>query len=446
MPVSRRAFLSANSVAATATLLPTTLLAALQAAESAAPVVQLDDWARVRGQFRLTPDYLHFASFFIASHPEPVRRAIEQFRDAIDRNPFLEVEHGLFGSPQQNLPLKVREDIAAYLGGRAEEIALTGNTTTGLTLIYNGLALGAGDEVLLTTHDHYSHHEAARLACERNGASLRKIVLFEDSADATTDAIVASIRAGIRPATRVLGVTWVHSSSGIRLSIRAIAAALAEINRERAEHRKVLLVVDGVHGIGAVDETIAEMGCDFFAAGTHKWMFAPRGTGLLWANAAGWALLRPTIPSFSSEETYEAWAKGEPLASPNTADRVAPGGFHAYEHQWAMGTAFRMHTQMGRRRVAERIAGMNDQCKRELSKIPGLKLHTPAEAALSAGIVSFEVDGKAPADVVKALLERKVIASTSPYAVQYVRLAPSLVNTPEEVDQAVAAVRAVARA
>jgi selenocysteine lyase/cysteine desulfurase len=47
-----------------------------------------------------------------------------------------------------------------------------------------------------------------------------------------------------------------------------------------------LLVVDGVHGIGAVDETIAEMGCDFFCAGTHKWMFAPRGTGILWARAA----------------------------------------------------------------------------------------------------------------------------------------------------------------
>ncbi len=446
MPFSRRHFLAANGLAASTSLLPTTLLAAVQAAEAQAPVLRLDDWNRVRAQFRLAPDYLHFASFFIASHPEPVRQAIETFRDVIDRNPFLAVEHGLFGAPEENLPLKVREDIAAYLGGRAEEIALTGNTTTGLALIYNGLSLGTDDEVLLTEHDHYSHHEAARLACGRNGASLRKIRLFEDSARATKDSVVASIRAGIQAETRVVGITWVHSSSGIRLPVRDIADAVAEINRERAADRRVLLVVDGVHGIGAVDETIAEMGCDFFAAGTHKWMFAPRGTGILWASPANWALLRPTIPSFTSNSTYEAWIRGEPPASPNTADCVAPGGFHAFDHQWAMGAAFRMHLQMGRARVAERIRAMNDQCKRELAKIPGLRLRTPLDPSLSAGITCFEIEGKTPEDVVKALLAKKIIASTSPYAVTYVRLAPSLVNTPEEVDTAISAVRAIARA
>jgi len=446
MPISRRGFLTANGLAASAAVLPSTLLAAVQAAEAAAPVVKLDNWSRVRAQFRLTPEYLHFASFFIASHPEPVRRAIEHFRDAIDRNPFLIVEHGLFGSDEQDLPLKVRQDIADYIGGNAEDIALTGNTTTGLALIYNGLRLSSGDEVLLTTHDHYSHHESARLACERTGATLRKITLFEDSARATTDAIVASIRAGIAAKTRVLGITWVHSSTGIRLPVRAIADAVAELNRGRPESRRVLLVVDGVHGIGAVDESIAGMGCDFFAAGTHKWMFAPRGTGILWANAASWALLRPTIPSFSSDASYEAWMKNEVPASPNTADRVAPGGFHAYEHQWAMSAAFRMHRQIGRRRVAERIRAMNDQCKRELAKIPGVRLRTPMDPNLAAGIVCFELAGKTPESVVKALLEKKIIASTSPYAVTYVRLAPSLVNTPDEVETAVAAVRAIARA
>ncbi len=451
MPVSRRSFLAAQGLAATATMLPTSLLAAVRAEASTAAAAgpaaaKLDDWASVRAQFRLAPDYLNFSSFFIASHPEPVRRAIEHFRDAIDRNPFLAVEHGMFGPPEENLPLKVRQDIAAYIGGRADDIALTGNTTTGLALIYNGLALAAGDEVLLTTHDHYSHHEAARLACARSGASLRKIELFNDAAKATTDAIVASVRRGIGPRTRVLGITWVHSSSGIRLPVRAISAAVAEINRERGEDRRVLLVVDGVHGLGAVDETIADMGCDFFAAGAHKWIFAPRGTGLVWANAENWARLRPTIPSFTSNAVYQAWIEGKAPGAPTTADAVSPGGFHAFEHQWAMGAAFRMHQEMGRARVAARIRSMNDQCKAELVKIPGLKLHTPLDPSLSAGIAAFEIEGRTPEDVVKALLARKIVASTSPYAVTYVRLAPSLVNTPEEVETAVAAVREIARA
>ena len=52
------------------------------------------DWAWVRGQFDLAPEYLHFSQFFIVSHPRPVREAIDRFRRAIDSNPFLTVEHG----------------------------------------------------------------------------------------------------------------------------------------------------------------------------------------------------------------------------------------------------------------------------------------------------------------------------------------------------------------
>ena len=69
---------------------------------------------------------------------------------------------------------------------------------------------------------------------------------------------------------------------------------------------------------------------------------------------------------------------------------------------------------------------------------------TPRAAALSAGLVAFEIDGVGPNDIVKQLLARRIVASTSPYAVSYARLAPSLVNTPAEVDEALRAVRALA--
>jgi selenocysteine lyase/cysteine desulfurase len=172
-------------------------------------------------------------------------------------------------------------------------------------------------------------------------------------------------------------------------------------------------------------------------------MFAPRGTGLVWANADNWARLLPLIPSFSDLDQYTAWEQQSKLASPNNANRMSPGGFHAYEHQWAMAAAFRMHRQMGRARVASRIRSLNDQCKAGLAGNPKVKIHTPRSGDLSAGLVSFEVDGITPADVVKQLLARNIIASTSPYAVTYARLAPSLVNTPEDVDRAVRAVREI---
>jgi selenocysteine lyase/cysteine desulfurase len=297
--------------------------------------------------------------------------------------------------------------------------------------------------VLCTTHDHFVHHEAIRLTTARNGATARRVSLFDNAADATVEGLVTRIRDEIRPKTRVLGITWVHSATGIRLPVREIAAALAKINSDRAEADRVLLVLDGVHGIGAVDETIAELGCDFFCAGTHKWMLAPRGTGIMWAKPDMWKRLRPAIPSFSAFDTYDAWSHGKLPTAPTTAAHVTPGGFLAYEHQWAMGAAFRMHAAIGRDRIGTRIAELNTQIKEGLAKMSKVKLHTPRDAKLSAGINCFEVEGMKPEDVVAKLLEKKVIASTSPYAVTYARLSAGLMNTPEQVDKALAATRAV---
>lgn len=436
MAMTRRGFLTAPPALAALALLPSPLLAAVAAQTPA--LSDLSDWDAVRAQFALDPAYLHFASFFIASHPAPVREAIEGYRRAIDANPFLVIERGLFEDEAHNVPLQVQTEIADYLGGRAAEVCLTANTTTGLALVYHGLPLKPGDEVLCTTHDHYSHHESIRLATERAGATMRKIPLFEDAASATTDSLVDALLAGIGPKTRVVGLTWVHSASGIRLPIRELAAALRARGGEPP-----LLVVDGVHGLGSADETVARMGCDYFCAGTHKWMFAPRGTGLVWATAENWARLRPTVPSFSDLDQYVAWEKDAVPASPTNANRMSPGGFVAYDHQWATAAAFRMHRQMGKARVAARIRALNDQCKAGLAANRKVRIHTPMSGDLSAGLVSFEVDGLTPAQVVKQLLARNIIASTSPYAITYARLAPSLVNTPGQVEQAVRAVREI---
>jgi selenocysteine lyase/cysteine desulfurase len=435
--LSRRTFLASPALLGAAALVPGSLAHAL--ASETPPMPDLSDWNAVRGQFRLDPAWMHFASFFIASHPAPVRDAIESWRKAIDRDPFQTVEHGMFGDDAHNIPIQVQQSIAAYLGGRPQDIALTRSTTESLALVYHGLPLKPGDEVLATVHDHYSHHESIRLATRRAGATMRRISLFSEAASASTDQIIERLLAAIGPKTRVVGLTWVHSSTGIRLPIREIAAAL------KARHPEVLLVVDGVHGLGAADETVATMGADYFCAGCHKWMFAPRGTALVWANAANWARLTPVIPDFSDSESYNAWAEQRDPATPVTAARMTPGGFHAFEHQWAMRAAFEMHLKMGKARVAARIRSLNDQLKASLAGHRRIRVHTPLSGDLSAGVVAFEIEGLAPGDIVKRLLAKQIIASTSPYAVSYARLAPSLVNTPEQVERAAREVLALAR-
>jgi isopenicillin-N epimerase len=407
---------------------------------------KLEDWSAVRDQFNLSRDYIHLAIFALASHPRPVREAIERYRRALDENPFLAVERALWDPAGDHLPQRVSEAAAAYVGGKPEEIALTGSTTMGLALVYHGLPLKAGQEILTTNHDHYSHHESIRLAAERAGATMRKIALFDRFDTISEASLVERIRSALRPHTRAVGITWVHSSSGLKLPIRRIAEAIEKANQGREEADRILLIVDGVHGFGVEDEAVAELGCDFFISGTHKWLFAPRGTGIIWARESTWARLRPTIPSFTALEIARAWINNQAPQGPTHASWISPGGYHAFEHQWAMSEAFRFHQQMGRKRVAERIHALNEQCKEGLARMRHVKLYTPRGSALSAGLICFDVDGMKPKVVVKRLLERRIIASTTPYGVSYARLAPSLLNTPEEIEATLREIRALATA
>src|SRR4051794_31692966 len=229
MPLTRRNFLVRGSLSLAAGALSPLLVQAEKTKQNIS--ADLKDWDAVRREFELAPDYIHFALFFLASHPRPVRQAIEQYREKIDANPFVAVDSAIFEPTNENIPQQICQAIAGYIGGDPQHIALTQNTTTGLALLYHGLPLREGDEILTTTHDHYVHHESIRLATGRCGATWRKIPLFDSYDLISPDEIAARIRKAIGPKTRAVGVTWVHSSSGVRLPIARIAEALAEVNR-----------------------------------------------------------------------------------------------------------------------------------------------------------------------------------------------------------------------
>src|SRR6185369_10043921 len=141
-------------------------------------------------------------NFYIVSHPKPVRDAIDRYRQALDENPFNFLEQHMFEKEEDMLWKKVMAAAAAYTGGSPEEIALTSSATMGLALVYNGLRLKPGQEILTTTHDHYSHHESIRLAAAKSGTTVRQTSLYDTGAKATADEIVARLKAGVRPATR----------------------------------------------------------------------------------------------------------------------------------------------------------------------------------------------------------------------------------------------------
>jgi isopenicillin-N epimerase len=438
MSLERRSFLARAGLATAAAAL------APRAARALIDATGAVDWAAVRREFDLAPEWTHLATFFLVSHPRAVREAIEENRRRIDADPLSVVEESMFEPGHENLPLRVKAAIARYVGAAPQEIALTSNTTTGLALVYNGLRVRPGQEFLLTEHDHYSHQESARLAAEKNGAAMRRVALHDGAAGASADEIVGRLRRAITPRTRALGVTWVHSSTGLRLPIASIAAAVKDANAGRDEANRCLLVVDGVHGLGAVDEDVSALGADFFVAGMHKWMFGPRGTGIIRGKLDAWPHVRPTIPTFESATPFEDWERGRPASPRTEASWVSPGGFYAYEHFWALEAAVRFHESLGRSRIAARVRELNGRLRAALGAMPHVRMHTPKADALAAGIVCFEVDGLKPQQVVDRLRARKILASTSPYAVTYARISAGIMVQPGEVERTIGEIGALA--
>lgn len=399
--------------------------------------LDLSDWEVVRGQFALDPELAHFAAYVLAGHPAPVRAAIERWRDAFDADPAAAVVDEVARDEE------VRTAAAGYLGVDAAEIALTDSTTMGLGLVYHGLALRPGDHVLTTTHDFYATHEALRLSAARSGAEVEQVALYDDPAAVSVDEITGRLAAAIRPRTRIVALTWVHSNTGVKLPVRAIADAVAAANTGRAEADRAVLVLDAVHGLGADAARPGDLGCDVFVSGTHKWLFGPRGTGLVWAAAGAGAAVAPTIPSFTAP-SFVNWLTGDDQPSPFGVGNT-PGGYQAFEHRWAATEAFAFHQAIGPDRVAARTEELATRLKDGLAEVGGVRLVTPRDPELSAGLVCLDVTRGDPAELVQRLRDQRIVASLTPYRETYVRFGASIVTTPGQVDDAVEAVAGLAR-
>jgi isopenicillin-N epimerase len=231
----------------------------LDAAAQDNPLVGADglDWPAVRAQFALRDEFIHMSAMLLSSHPKAVRRAIDEHRRGMDADPLTYVFEN-----NRRLQEDARAAAGQYFGVDASDIALTDSTTMGVALVYNGLRLTEDQEILSTEQDYYVTHESIRLAGQRTGAKVRRISLYESIDGVGEEQIVDRVMQAITPSTRVLALTWVHSSTGLKLPLRAITQAVGELNAGRDENARVLVCVDGVHGFGIEDVVLADLGCE----------------------------------------------------------------------------------------------------------------------------------------------------------------------------------------
>ena len=431
--MDRRQFLAATAMGGAAAALTSSSANSTSVASAALPR-RSTPWAAIKREFDIAPGIVQMSSFYLASHPRPVREAIERHRRGLDHDSHTYIEENV-----ARLEQAVRSEAARYMGVNGDDLAFTDSTTMGLGLVYSRFSLKPGQEILTDTRDHIVTNIAGTYGAEQSGGTLRQAALYADPSRVTADEVAANVAKNLRDNTRLLAVTWVHSGTGVKMPIARIAEIVRAHNRGKGPDQRTYLAVDGVHGMGVENVAIPDLGADYFIAGTHKWVTGPRGTGLVWARPDAWAMIKPTIPSFDP-----MWRTG-PIDKMPAAAWHTPGGFHSFEHRWAVAEAFRFHSAIGKDRVSERVHALNSLAKAEMAKMPKVKIHTPMSADLSAGIIAFEVAGYTPQQVVQRLHAQNIIASVVPnfYSPLLARVAPSLLTLEEDVMRTTRAIAAL---
>lgn len=314
-----------------------------------------------------------------------------------------------------------RATAAALLECSPDEMALVPNTSTGLHLVADGLRWAPGDEVVVFDRDFPANVHPWRALEERWGVRLRWVAMRHGGYEPD------DIAAAIGPSTRLIAASHVNFATGFRLDLDLLCALAAPVG--------ALVCVDAVQGLGALPLSTARTPVDFVAAGAHKWLGGPPGTGLFYCRAGRLPLLR-SVPAgwFGYDGANDMLSKGPghfrydlPLRS--GTGRVE-GGMYDVLGMVGLSAALDELAAVGARAVAERIELLTGRLREGLAA-RGYRVESPANAGSWSGIVSFTDPRRDVGRLVQELVARGIHVS---YPDGMIRVSPHYWTAGAEID------------
>ena len=373
-------------------------------------------WEEIRELFGFEDRFIMMNNGTLGPMPKPVFNALTRYYRVQVTNPY---------DGYNYLPTfreAVRTKLAAFVNASPDEVALTSNTTEGLNFVINGLDLKEGDEVLTSNFEHPGHLGPWKLKEKRTGVRLKVVDL--PITPKSVNEVVGAFAAAITPKTRMI-------SLGHTIFITGLISPLKELSR-LAHDKGLLIMGDSAHGIGMLDLDMKALGVDFFASSPYKWLGAPTGVGLLYIRKEALDKVWPTVVSSGWENV-------------NRAAKLDPSGQRSDAVLFALDEALNFNNRIGKTRIERRIKALSARLKQELAKVPGVKVHTPLDPYLSAGLTAFSVAGVEAERLVDFLREKhNIVVRTmgSRDAGTYgVRVSTPIYVSTKEVDMVVDGVR-----
>lgn len=413
-PRSRRAFLSSLGALSAVSLLPRPVWpeASGGVARDVRAPRDARGLARSPDDFAFAPGLVYLQTGSLGPTPKPVmERTIAAWKE-LELNP---AAYG-YGTQEQAMD-GVRAKAASFIGCTTDELVLTNCTTEGMNWVAQGLTFAAGDRVLTTDQEHPGGRVCWDYVARRHGVAIDVVAIPPGENDA--QAIVDRFAKGITPRTRVLSFSHLLSSTGLRMPVAELSAL--------ARQRGCIAVVDGAQAVGGVAVNVKALGCHVYATSGHKWLMAPKGTGLLYLSEE----LGRTIDPVTLESGRGAY--------------TASTGVCSIPSVLGLGAAIDYVATIGMARVESHNLSLRSRLQAALADVPKLRVVSPAPGPLASPLLSFALSGGATGGALHQRLRERHNVEVKVVPGNWFngnRISTHLFNTEQDVDALVRALRA----
>ncbi len=405
---SRRQFLGAASAGAAGGLLVNPFAAAHAATNPPTPITASNL------EYALEPGVVYLNTGTLGPCRRDTMEATKKRWEELESLPLK--FYGKWGA--ESLAEKTRATAAAFLGCDVHEMMITASTTAGMNAIAQGLRLKAGDRIITTDQEHGGGILCWNYYQKYCGVAIDTISIPPGEND--VELVLNKISDSITKDTRLISISHVTSSTGLRLPVERISAL--------ARSKNILCVVDGAQAAGAIRVNLKELGCHAYATSGHKWLMGPKGTGLLYLSEEAKDLIRP----IQFEESHNTYNDSNGVVNQATI--------------LGLGSAIEYIQSVGISRIEAHNLALRSRLYKHLSEIKRLTIMSPVAGPLAAPMLACQLPDNLEKTSFSKMLLEKYKLSVRPTHKQWfngIRFSLHIFNTEKEVDFAAETLRAL---
>ena len=367
-----------------------------------------DYWSTIQNAFTVTRGIINLNNGGVSPSPRIVTEALVRYiwqqEDATAYTMWQILE------PQSET---IRTGLAELFGCDREEIAITRNASESLETLLLGMDLKSGDEVLTTTQDYGRMLTTIRQREQREGIKLNLIKI--PIPPKNINEITAAFERAITPRTRLIQIAHQINITGQITPVKAVC--------QMARRHGVETIVDGAHSFAQFYFKQSDLDCDYFGTSLHKWLYAPKGTGLLYIRREK---IAKVWPLFAAEEKQ----KGD-------IRKFEEIGTHSAAPKLAIGEAMLFHHGIGGKRKEARLRYLSRYWMDKLKDIPKVRFNTSFDPMQMCAIANVQIEGLDQGKIGSYLFSKHHIFTTPIVHEEFtgLRITPNLYTTLPELDR-----------